>query len=105
MLPAEENSAATPVDRAALQKLMWESVGIYRDASGLQRAMEQLRAWRRDGATVSDCETANLLDLARVMVAAANMRQESRGAHWRNDFPETLQSFQHHQNFRREVNA
>lgn len=105
VLPAEENSDAVPVNRTALQKLMWETVGIYRDASGLKRAAEQLRGWRRDGGTVSDCETANLLDLARVMVAAANLRQESRGAHWRNDFPETLQSFQHHQNFRREVSA
>ena len=101
----QEITSATAVDRKALQTLMWEAVGIYREESVLQRAAKQLCLWRPEGTTASDYETANLLDLGRVMVAAASMRQESRGAHWRNDFPETLPSFQHHQYFRREGSA
>ena len=101
----QEVGSATLVDRKALQTLMWEAVGIYREESVLQRAAKQLCLWKPEGTTASDYETANLLDLGRVMVAAASMRQESRGAHWRNDFPETSPSFQHHQYFRREVNA
>ena len=101
----QEVASATPVDRKALQTLMWDAVGIYREESVLQRAAKQLCLWKPAGTTASDYETANLLDLARVMVAAASMRQESRGAHWRNDFPETSSSFQHHQYFRREVAA
>jgi L-aspartate oxidase len=101
----QEVGSATPVDRKALQTLMWEAVGIYREESVLLRAAKQLCLWKPNGTTASDYETANLLDLSRVMVAAASMRQESRGAHWRNDFPETSPNFQHHQYFRREGSA
>jgi L-aspartate oxidase len=101
----QEVGSATPVDRKALQTLMWEAVGIYREESVLLRAAKQLCLWKPNGTTASDYETANLLDLSRVMVAAASMRQESRGAHWRNDFPETSPNFHHHQYFRREGSA
>ncbi len=47
------------------------------------------------GASIHDLETANLLALARVMVAAALARRESRGAHFREDFPETSADFRH----------
>ena len=50
--------------------------------------------WQTTGATVHDLETANLLSLARVLVAAALARYESRGAHFREDFPETSADFQ-----------
>jgi L-aspartate oxidase len=101
----QEVASATSLDRKALQTLMWEAVGIYREAGALQRAAKQLCLWKPQGTTASDYETANLLDLARVMVAAAAMREESRGAHWRNDFPETSPRFQHHQYFRRDGGA
>jgi L-aspartate oxidase len=44
---------------------------------------------------VHDLDTANLLALARFMVAAALARRESRGAHFREDFPEASADFQH----------
>ena len=95
-LPAHD---AAPVDRLALQTLMWSGAGIERSAAGLEAVAAQLdqwqtTQWQTTGATVHDLETANLLSLARVLVAAALARYESRGAHFREDFPETSADFQ-----------
>ncbi|WP_448005293.1 L-aspartate oxidase [Agromyces bauzanensis] len=74
------------VDRAELQGLMWEHVGLERDAEGLAAASARLATWRapevRDRRTAED---RNLLDLARLTVAAALARTENRGAHFRTD--------------------
>jgi L-aspartate oxidase len=83
------------VDRPALQSLMWNAAGIERSAPGLEAAAMQLDQWQTSGETMQDLETANLLALARVLVAAALARRESRGAHFREDFPETSADFQH----------
>ena len=50
-----------------------------------------------------DDQPANLLALARVMVAAALARRESRGAHFREDFPQTSAGFQHSLVYSQEV--
>jgi L-aspartate oxidase len=84
-----------PVDRVALQSLMWNAVGIERTAAGLEAAATQLDQWQSSGATMQDLETANLLALARVVVGAAVARRESRGAHFREDFPEASPGFRH----------
>ncbi len=89
-----ENSSE-PVDRLMLQNMMWNAVGIERSASGLEACARQLDRWLPSSDTIQDLETANLLALARVMVAAALARRESRGAHFREDFPETSVDFQH----------
>ena len=83
------------VDRETLQTLLWNNVGIERTRSNLEAAATQLRQWHSDSSSVYALETANLLDLARVIVTAALAREESRGAHFRNDFPETSTTFQH----------
>ena len=82
--------------REALQQLMWESAGIVRDAPRLRMAESLLRSWEAHGNSVYDRETANLLLLARAVVAAALVRQESRGAHSRTDFPHTSEAERHH---------
>lgn len=74
------DAAAT---RAAVQRAMWEGVGVERDAAGLQAARRALDALAPTG----DPETDNLLLVARVSAAAAERRTESRGAHHRRDFP------------------
>jgi len=89
-----ETAAAKPADRMALQTLMWNAVGIQRSEAGLEAASAQLGQWRSDGTSVEAMETANLLSIARVMVAAALARRESRGAHFRADCPETSAEFQ-----------
>ena len=74
---------------------MWNAAGIERSAAGLEAAARQLDQWQTSDATMQDLETANLLALARVLVAAALARRESRGAHFREDFAETSAAFQH----------
>jgi L-aspartate oxidase len=86
---------AIPIERIALQKLMWDCVGIVRSATTLTTAAARLEQWAPAGTSVHDLETANLLDLSRVIVAGALERCESRGAHFREDHRETLPEFQH----------
>ncbi len=85
----------TPIDRLTLQTLMWTHVGIERNATNLRAALDTLNHSHVEGTTIHDLETRNLLDLARVLVTAALAREESRGAHFRNDFPEPSPAFQH----------
>ena len=92
---AVEASEPLP-SRSALQQLMWGSAGIVREAMGLETARSLLRGWTVTPQTLHEHETANLLLLARAVIAAAMERQESRGAHSRTDFPETMDAQRHH---------
>src|ERR1700722_16930982 len=86
----------TPLtDRKLLQAVMWDKVGIERNGDDLQQTLTQLNRWCVDGASVESMETANLLSLARVTTAAAFARCESRGAHFRQDYPESSAKWQH----------
>jgi len=84
-----------PFERSELQELMWSLVGLQRDAAGLALAASRLASWTVRSDTVDDGEKRNLLDLARVLVHAAQCREESRGAHDRLDFPETDPAYAH----------
>jgi L-aspartate oxidase len=74
-----------------MQTLMWNAAGLERDGATLEAAAATLAALPRPsttpGASRRDVEDANLLDLARLLVAAASARAESVGAHFRSDFP------------------
>jgi L-aspartate oxidase len=83
------------VDRAELQALMWSFVGIERSGHGLKEAALRLASMKPVGDSVYELETANLLELANAMVRAALHRKESRGAHFRMDYPEVHEEFQH----------
>ncbi len=97
------NATAPVVERGELQEVMWHSVGIHREGDGLRRAAEKLANWRAVGDTVRDLETGNLLTLGRAVTCAALARCESRGAHFRRDFPHALESFRHQLVFARKV--
>lgn len=99
----EPRDTAQPVTREALQELMWNAAGIERTGEGLRAALAQLHAWRGGDATVEERETANLLELARVLVSAALAREESRGAHFRADFPEPREQWKHPLEYVRKV--
>jgi len=80
--------SGSPVERGAVQRIMRNYVGIIRSRQGLEQALQQLARWTLPAdQTPRNCEDANLLELATVMAAAALRRQESRGAHFREDFP------------------
>jgi L-aspartate oxidase len=87
--------------RDSLRALMWRSVGITRDANGLAEAGEQVDFWCRYVlATFFDDPAGwtmqNMLTVARLMIAAATAREESRGVHTRRDFPEADPAWAHH---------
>lgn len=76
-------------DRDRLRALMWEAAGVHRDGARLAAAADELAATAMPDAEAGarSGEDANLLTLARLVVAAALAREESRGAHFRSDFP------------------
>jgi L-aspartate oxidase len=76
---------------AELQSLMWRDAGLLRDAAGLDRAasgLASLRASAPAGLGRRALEARNLLTVAETIVQSAQGREESRGAHYRMDFPE-----------------
>jgi L-aspartate oxidase len=65
---------------------MWENAAIDRSARGLRTCLDDLKAIESrlpHGAT----EELNLIQSARLIAQAALMREESRGGHFRSDFP------------------
>jgi L-aspartate oxidase len=75
---------------------MWTHAGVFRDRDGLGRAGEILEpAWDTlcralgsgGGLDAAAWRQASLLVVSRLVVRAALRREESRGAHWRTDFP------------------
>jgi L-aspartate oxidase len=94
-----EGGAMAPVLRADLQQAMWQKAGLLRDAAGLRAALALLERAGRASADASReaLELRNLQAVARLIVSAALAREESRGAHFRNDFPERRDAeFQKH---------
>lgn len=84
------NEAATERWINELRDLMWKDAGLLRDANGLreaQRSLDSLAAAMPRGTYRRAVEARNLHSIASVIVASALARQESRGAHYRNDFP------------------
>jgi L-aspartate oxidase len=76
-----------------VRRVMWEEVGIMRNAPGLQRAVTAILALesrlRPGGPTRGGLEARNLLFAGRLIAESALRREESRGSHFRNDFPQT----------------
>ena len=68
---------------------MWDAAGLSRNGDDLARAAARLASWRAPAVSdAKSAEDANLLVVARAVVASASAREESRGGHYRTDFPE-----------------
>jgi len=84
---------------AALKTLQWDKVGIIRGKEDLVQAVDILAAWHKSlprPADRSSYELSNLLLTGRLVTEAALVREESRGAHFRTDFPQSSSQWQHH---------
>ncbi|KAA1372236.1 L-aspartate oxidase [Aeromicrobium fastidiosum] len=89
-LDLTDDPDAHDVSRADLQQLMWDAAGLVRDGADLEEAAAELRHWKSPAVTdAKAAEDANLLVVARAVVASALARRESRGGHYRTDFPQT----------------
>jgi L-aspartate oxidase len=78
--------------RNSLQSLMWRAAGVRRNRAELLEALDSINTWQRYVLVRQFCEVAgwelqNMLTIAKVMVRAALERVESRGVHFRTDFP------------------
>jgi L-aspartate oxidase len=85
-VPPLADRGAAQVAADAIRDVMWEYAGIARTARGLRTALERLEEIGERlpaGAT----EELNMLQTAQLVVEAALMRKESRGGHYRADFP------------------
>ncbi|MUL38717.1 L-aspartate oxidase [Gloeocapsopsis dulcis] len=109
--------------RQELPRLVWQSAGICREATRLEDAIAQIEAWQNKFATLplslfinrlsatqtaivnsSNAEqqlrlwgeTRNLLDVAYLILKSASFRTESRGGHYRLDYPQTDPDWQFH---------
>ncbi|MDF9716272.1 L-aspartate oxidase [Nocardioides sp. ChNu-153] len=100
--PADDRRPAGLVSgdvRAELQAVMTERVGVLRSATGLAEAharLAGLAAVPADRVDVDAWETTNLLTVADALAAAAALRTETRGSHWREDHPDTDDHFPGH---------
>jgi L-aspartate oxidase len=103
-LPHREPLPETPpLNLANLQSLMWDKVGIIRSGDGLDEAANILATWEHSLPRFADRvshELSSLVLCGRLMAEAALLREESRGAHFRTDFPETSPEWQRHIVFR-----
>ncbi len=99
-LPDREPLARVPpLNLPNLQSLMWEKAGIIRSGKGLESAAKTLATWQNILPQPSDrptYELRNLILCARLMTEAALLREESRGAHFRSDFPHASPEWERH---------
>ncbi|MCX6012776.1 MAG: FAD-binding protein, partial [Chloroflexi bacterium] len=95
-----------PVSLSAIQTLMWNNVGIIRSKNKLMEAADILGGWEvciTEAADRPSYELNNLIITGRLMVEAALIREESRGAHFRSDFPEPSPEWLRHIVFKKNI--
>ena len=81
---------------------MWEKVAIVRDEETLNKGLKDLEDMKKelDNLDVSDkkqyntelvtaLEVINMVEICTLVIKSAILRKESRGAHYRSDYPET----------------
>lgn len=87
-----EAGIATAVKKR-VKRVMWERVGILRDRDSLIRAEKEFEQIERSNLSTS---SRNFVTLALLVTRAALWREESRGGHFRSDFPEQREEFRVH---------
>jgi len=91
--------------RERLHKIMTKNAGILRSGDGLKQSMEEIKSLfkylKTDSRGSAGYEAQNLMILSYLVTKAALIREESRGAHYREDFPETNDEWLKHIVFQR----
>jgi len=104
-LPERDGGRSVPAPgQIVLGSLLWDNAGIIRSEKGLMTAATTLAAWEKEAGRSTDrasYELANMVLVGRLVVEAALMRDESRGAHYRSDYPQSSKEWLRHIVFRR----
>jgi L-aspartate oxidase len=80
---------------------MWRQMGVERDRAGMAEALATQRFWMRAVRDLGDpeprsWELVNMLTVAQLATIAALAREESRGVHYRRDFPSLVADWRAH---------
>ena len=92
--PTSVERSAQEIDKArkSLQEWMWRYAGLVRDGEGLNTALSLLdelqTTFGQPAARRDAIELANMIEVARLVAQASLARKESRGAHFRSDYPQ-----------------
>ncbi|HNS32044.1 MAG TPA: L-aspartate oxidase [bacterium] len=78
--------------KRSIKSLMWRNVGIEREDEVLCVATKKFEEWKKyaflkEFSDITGFEALNMLIIASLITEAASMRKESRGTHYRNDYP------------------
>jgi L-aspartate oxidase len=87
-----ETNISTAVKKR-VKRVMWERVGILRDKDSLKRALKEFEQISESNLSTS---SRNFVTLAKLVATSALWREESRGGHFRSDFPERDEKFRVH---------
>ena len=95
------NSETIASIKSAIQSLSWHAAGICRVQADLELALPQICQWQTVLKQLAEpsrlwIETRNLADYAYLLMRSALFRTESRGAHYRSDFPDPDPNWQLH---------
>jgi L-aspartate oxidase len=91
VVPVQRHGLVAAGARGDIQRVMTEGAGVLRNGHGLEHAAKTLDAISTQPGAAPEpdsWETTNLLTVASALVTAAAAREETRGSHWRADFPD-----------------
>ncbi|MEO7019439.1 MAG: L-aspartate oxidase [Ktedonobacteraceae bacterium] len=103
LFQAQPNEQQVAQARRSVRQVMWQYVSLRRDQAGLLEARRQLQALRQGLLQTKPVispqpaeraawrETVNMFKSAELVIAAALQRHESRGSHWRSDYPSSTE--------------
>ena len=103
--PAADDGTDATLDlddiRNSLRALMWRHAGVERTGDSLGEALATVEGWcryvlPRQFADPRGWQLQNMLEVARLMIRAAIRRDETRGVHFRADFPATSAAWRAH---------
>jgi L-aspartate oxidase len=89
----DQRSGFATAVRKRVKRVMWERVGILRDRESLNRALKEFEQIERSDLSTS---SRNFVTLAKLVATAALWREESRGGHYRTDFPDRDEAWKVH---------
>ena len=92
-LGSQFSSDISTAVKKRVKRVMWERVGILRDAGSLKRALAEFGQIEKSNLSVS---SRNFVTLALLVTRGALWREESRGGHFRTDFPAQREEWRVH---------